>query len=239
MTMTRRIRLAAVLITAAAISACSDSYGGDPGGEGPDPAARSANRAAPSGNGQVGTAGRDLANPIRIVVLRENAPEAGAVVTWSAAGSGASMTPAVDTTGADGTSSSVWHLGTVPGTQTAQASVAGGADGSPVRFTATAEGDDPPPPPPGAVEIRLRTGGGTRFEPANVTIQAGTTVTWTWVDGVHDVTATGTPTFPSSGSPSGPPRTYSHTFTTAGRYVYFCSVHGSPTGGMRGTIVVQ
>ena len=36
-----------------------------------------------------------------------------------------------------------------------------------------------------------------------------------------------------------PPKTFSHSFNTPGTYLYFCSVHGSPTTGMRGTIVVQ
>jgi plastocyanin len=244
MTRTRRIRLAVGLVTAAAVTGCSDSDGGDLGG--PDPAVRTAARAEPSGNGQSGTAGQDLASPLRIVVLRGSTPEAGAVVNWSATGTGAFMTPKVDTTGSDGISTSAWHLGDEPGPQTSQAAVAGGADGAPVAFTATAEapdGDDPPPPPPppppSAVEIQLLTSGGNRFEPANVTIPAGTTVTWTWVGGFHDVTATGTPAFPSSGAPVGPPETFSHTFNTPGTYLYFCSVHGSPTDGMRGTIVVQ
>ncbi len=242
MTRTRRIRLAAGLVAAAAITGCSDSDGGDLGG--PDPAVRTAARAEPSGNGQSGTAGEDLASPIRIVVLRGSTPEAGAVVDWSVTDTGGFMTPQVDTTGPDGISTSIWHLGSAVGVQSSQAAVQGGANGAPVRFTATAEapgGDEPPPPPPppSEVEIQLLTSGGNRFQPANVTIPAGTTVTWTWVGGFHDVTATGTPAFPSSGAPVGPPETFSHTFNAPGTYLYFCSVHGSPTDGMRGTIVVQ
>ncbi len=241
---TRRNRFAVGLLAVVAVTACSDSDGGDLG-DGPDPAARAASRAEPSGNGQTGTAGQDLANPLRIVVLRGSAPEAGAVVTWSAPAAGAVMAPEVDTTGPDGISTSIWHLGDEPGAQTSQAAVAGGADGAPVPFTATAEAPGggppppPPPPPPSSVEIQLLSSGGNRFEPANVTILAGTTVTWTWVAGFHDVTATGTPAFPNSGAPVAPPNSFSHTFNTPGTYLYFCSVHGSPTDGMRGTIVVQ
>ena len=35
------------------------------------------------------------------------------------------------------------------------------------------------------------------------------------------------------------PHSFSQTFNSPGTYVYFCVVHGSPTAGMRGTIVVQ
>ena len=232
----RSIGGAAVLFAATALSACG-SNGSDLGGGGPDPSALSAARSQPSGDGQSGTAGQDLANPLRIVVLRGAAPVAGAVVTWSATGTGASMTPNVETTGPDGISTSIWHLGSEVGAQHSQAAVTG-ADGSPVPFTATAAapggGGGPSP-----VEIQLRDDGGNRFEPANVTIAVGTTVTWTWVGGFHNVTPTGAPTFTGSGDPVSAPHTFSQTFNSPGTYLYFCVVHGSPSGGMRGTIVVQ
>jgi len=232
----RSIGRTAVLLAATALTACG-SNGSDLGGGGPDPSALSAARSQPSGDGQSGTAGQDLANPLRIVVLRGAAPVAGAVVTWSATGTGASMTPNVETTGPDGISTSIWHLGSEVGAQRSQAAVTG-ADGSPVPFTATAAapggGGGPSP-----VEIQLREDGGNRFEPANVTIAVGTTVTWRWVGGFHNVVPTGAPTFTGSGNPVSAPHTFSQTFSSPGTYLYFCVVHGSPSGGMRGTIVVQ
>jgi plastocyanin len=225
-----------VLLGTAALGACGSYGGGDLGG-GPDPNALSAARSEPSGDRQTGTAGQDLANPLRVVILRGAVPTAGAVVTWGATGDGAAMDPVVDTTGADGISISKWHLGSQAGAQSAQAEVVVGADGSPVKFTATATplGGGAPP-----VEIQLRDDGGiNRFEPANVTIPAGTTVTWNWISGFHNVAPTGTPTFTGSGNPVSPPSTFSQTFNTPGTYLYFCLVHGSPTAGMRGTIVVQ
>lgn len=231
----RHIAITAVLLAAAGLSACgSDGGGYSPGG--PDPMGLSAARAEPSGAGQAGEAGQDLANPLRIVVLRNDTPAAGAVVTWSTSGTGGLMTPRVDTTGADGISVSRWHLGTEVGVQSAQASVAGGAEGSPVGFTATATGPDGGPAP---VEIQLRNDGSNRFQPSAVTIPVGTTVTWTWVGGFHDVTSAGDPAFTSSGDPISAPHTYSLTFSVPGTYLYFCTVHGSPSAGMRGTIVVQ
>ncbi len=193
-----------------------------------------------SGNNQSDTAGRVLPNPLRIVVVRGGAPAAGAVVTWSAAGTGASMTPRVDTTGADGISASVWHLGIESGQQSAQATVLGAAGGSPVFFSAIALA---PVAPPAEVTIRLLSAGGNRFDPANLNIAAGTRVTWTWADGfhnvVHEVLTGGNRGFASSGDPVSPPRSYSFTFATPGVYNYFCEVHGTLTTGMHGTITVQ
>jgi hypothetical protein len=108
--MRRSIGRAAILFAATAAAACGSDSGGDSTG-GPDPVALSAARSAPSGDGQSGTAGQELASPLRIVVLRGSAPEAGAVVTWSTTGTGATLTPSTGTTGPDGISSSVWHLG--------------------------------------------------------------------------------------------------------------------------------
>jgi plastocyanin len=233
---TRSIGRMAVLLAAAALNACG-SAGGDLGGGGPDPSALSAARSEPSGDGQSATAGEDLANPLRIVILRGGAPAAGAVVTWSATGSGALMTPSVDTTGADGISTSRWHLGIEVGAQSSRAAVTGGAEGSPVPFTAIAAA--PPGGGPSPIEIQLRSDGGNRFQPDHVTIPVGTTVTWKWVGGFHDVVPTGDPAFAGSGDPVAAPHTFSHTFTSPGSYLYFCSVHGSPSAGMRGTIVVQ
>jgi plastocyanin len=230
----RSIRWTAALLAGATLAGCGDDYGDD-GTDGPGPATLSAAPAAPSGDAQAGTAGEALAQPLRIVVRRGDDPEAGAVVAWSAPGTGASMTPAVDTTGADGLSTSTWQLATEPGLQRAEAEVAD-AEGSPIPFTATAAAPDG-----GAneVQIRLLSSGGNRFEPSNVTVPVGTRITWTWVGGFHDLNSTGAATFPGSGEATLPPHSYSFTFDSPGTYLYFCSVHGDPDSGMRGTIVVQ
>jgi plastocyanin len=229
-----------VLLGAAALTACGGSNGGDLGG-GPDPSAISAAQLQPSGDKQSGMAGQDLANPMRIVVLRGSAPVAGAVVNWSTTAGGGSMTPSTSTTGADGISTSVWHLGTGAGAQSSQAAVSGGADGSPVRFTATAitsGGGGGGGGGGGPYGVQLLSDGRDHFEPASLTVPVGATVTWTWVSGFHSVTPTGTPSFTGNG-PVSAPTTFSQTFTTAGTYLYYCLVHGTPTAGMRGTIVVQ
>ena len=75
---------------------------------------------------------------------------------------------------------------------------------------------------------------GVAFEPAEVTIGVGETVTWTNNDSVpHDVTADSF----SSGEPGGmaPGDTFEHTFEEAGTFDYTCTVHP----GMDGTVVVE
>ncbi|MGH7519489.1 MAG: cupredoxin domain-containing protein [Gemmatimonadales bacterium] len=103
-------------------------------------------------------------------------------------------------------------------------------------------GPTAPPPPPAPVQtntIKLFTSGGNRFEPANIEVPVGTTVTFVWEDGFHDVTSAGSPSFQGGGNPVSPPKSFPVTFTKAGTYTFFCSVHGSATSGMHGTITVR
>ncbi len=70
------------------------------------------------------------------------------------------------------------------------------------------------------------------FVPLTLTVPAGTTVTWTNHDEEpHNVVA-GDGSFRSPGMATG--ATYSHTFATAGKFDYVCSIHPM----MRGTVVV-
>ncbi|HAB35809.1 MAG TPA: hypothetical protein DCE58_04320, partial [Cryomorphaceae bacterium] len=70
------------------------------------------------------------------------------------------------------------------------------------------------------------------FSPAALTITAGDTVTWTQVNGVHNVNGS-TSTFstnPSSfgnGAAAGGTWTYQYVFTTPGSYQYQCDPHAS------------
>ena len=75
------------------------------------------------------------------------------------------------------------------------------------------------------------------FQPASVTINVGESVTWT-----HQGTATHTVTADNSSFDSGnltTGKTFKQTFSQPGTYGYYCKYHGSTTGGMRGTVVVQ
>lgn len=64
------------------------------------------------------------------------------------------------------------------------------------------------------------------FNPADVTVKVGQSVTWTNNDTTtHTVTGAD---FDSG--PLAPGATYSHTFGTAGTFDYHCSIHTSMTG---------
>jgi amicyanin len=83
----------------------------------------------------------------------------------------------------------------------------------------------------GGAEVSME---GIAFQPAEVTVSAGDTVTWTNNDSVgHDVTAdsfsSGEPGAMASGD------TFEHTFEEAGTFDYVCTVHP----GMEGTVVVE
>jgi plastocyanin len=114
------------------VSAC-----GGGGGSGPPPDNMSTTAAAVSGNGQTGTVGQVLADPLTVVVTQGGQPAASVTVNWSTTAGGGAMTPPSGTTDANGMASSSWTLGPVSGSQTARATIAG-ASGSPVTFSATA-----------------------------------------------------------------------------------------------------
>jgi plastocyanin len=113
--------------------------GGDNGGTPPSTTAI-AKTTTNNGDAQTATVGQPLANPLQVVVTENGAPSAGATVTWSSTATNATLDPTSATTDANGVASSAWTLGTVSGSQSAQATLSG-ASGSPVSFTATAAPD--------------------------------------------------------------------------------------------------
>jgi len=83
---------------------------------------------------------------------------------------------------------------------------------------------------PGEASINIS---GFKFDPANITVKVGTTVTWTNQDSAaHTITADDR-SWTSDNLNQG--ATYSHTFDQAGTFTYKCSIHPS----MVGTIIVQ
>jgi adhesin/invasin len=95
---------------------------------------------AGSGDGQMGTPGRELAQPIEVLVTdAEDRPVADVEVRFTAQQGGA-VSPVAVRTDYQGQASVRWTLGSGPGTQTLQASASGPTgfplDGSPLTFTA-------------------------------------------------------------------------------------------------------
>lgn len=79
-----------------------------------------------------------------------------------------------------------------------------------------------------------------RFTPNNVVIQVGDTVTWTNVQGFHNVNGS-TNTFPNNpdsfrNNVAGPGWKYTFVFTKSGSYDYLCDPHAS---FMQGAITVE
>ena len=71
---------------------------------------------------------------------------------------------------------------------------------------------------------------GMRFDPQNITVKPGTTVTW-----IHGSQMPHTISGNADGMRSGTlynGQQYSHTFDTAGSYNYFCGLHPSMTGSV-------
>jgi plastocyanin len=85
-----------------------------------------------------------------------------------------------------------------------------------------------------------------RFQPPEVRVTPGGTVTWSNEDSMpHQVTAddgsfASSPTCePSTGTGCmAPGDTWAHKFPAAGRFPYHCRLHGSPGKGMTGLVVV-
>lgn len=109
--------------------------------------------------------------------------------------------------------------------------------------TATAVPPTPVPPaptpttPPPAPEPQAVASNIANFQLENLTVNAGTTVTWTNQDGAPHTATSGTPSSPSGVWDSGilsQTGQYSFTFAETGTFQYFCDIHNS----MRGTVTV-
>ena len=177
-----------------------------------------------SGDGQSGSPGQALRNPLRVLVTKDGAPMPGQSVSWVVTSGGGSVGAATSTTSADGQASTTWTLGPSQGGNSVEASAAGLA-GSPVVFRATGVVSAPPP---SAVAV---SGRDFLFDPSNARLAVGGTVTWTWDGSVgHNVTFnTGTSSATQSSG------TFARTFSTTGSFAYRCTIHAQMTG----TIAVE
>lgn len=135
-----------------------------------------------------------------------------------------------------------WRLRGIVAVVVAGAVLAGCGDSGPSAATATttsvtvANGATTTAAGGGAAVVDVRQ---FRFMPAEITVAAGTTVTWTNHDDIlHTATSGATPGAADGqfdGPMEGQGRSFSHTFAQPGRFPYFCSRHTSMTG----TVVVQ
>lgn len=89
----------------------------------------------------------------------------------------------------------------------------------------------PPPPPPNTVAVTSN-----QFSPTPLNVAKGTTVTWSFQGGTHNVT------FEDNQSSSSDKSSGSHerTFSGSGTFRYRCTIHsGDFATGMVGSVVVQ
>ena len=73
------------------------------------------------------------------------------------------------------------------------------------------------------------------FDPSTLQVAAGSSVVWAWASGASTHNVTFDDGEASGNRSSG---TYSRTFATAGTYPYHCTLHGTATSGMRGSVTV-
>jgi plastocyanin len=102
--------------------------------------------------------------------------------------------------------------------------------------TTVANGTVPAANPAGTGAVAVKQ---FQFMPAELTVKAGTNVTWTNQDDIlHTATSGATPGTGDGkfdGQMDGRGKSFSHVFDQPGRYPYFCNRHTSMTG----TVVVE
>jgi plastocyanin len=76
------------------------------------------------------------------------------------------------------------------------------------------------------------------FDPSSVNVGVGDEVTWQW-SGQNQHNVTWVVPGGAANSATQTSGTFSRTFGAAGTFEYYCTVHGTATTGMRGSIVVQ
>ncbi len=90
----------------------------------------------------------------------------------------------------------------------------------------TSFGAGAPPKPASSAAVKIDN---FSFGPAELAVSVGTTVTWTNRDDIpHTVVSDDKTTFKSKVLDTD--ETFSYTFTQAGTYPYFCSIHPKMTG---------
>lgn len=184
-----------------------------------------------SGDFQVEVAGRLLPDSLRVLVTRDSQPVEGVTVIWFT--TEGSVSPTEVRTGADGLAATTWTTMALYAEQFATARVEGGPW---IGFNAIAT---PDPDAPNTVLVRSE--GGNRFEPAQLTVSSGGSVNWVWSPGStgHSIVADDGESPPPSGAPADWPKWHVFTFTRPGVYRYHCAAHGATGGvGMAGTMTV-
>jgi plastocyanin len=105
----------------------------------------------------------------------------------------------------------------------------GGTTAAPTVTTGGASTSGAPAPATGAGAVEIKD---FAFNPGDVTVKAGTEVTWTNNDSTTHRIKSDNGAFNSDDLGNG--ATFKHTFATAGTFAYICGIHPS----MKGTVTV-
>jgi plastocyanin len=156
--------------------------------------------------------------------------EAGSTVRLFAATCGAASAAIASTTA---TSTGAWQVEAPALASGASAAYAATATDAAGNVSACSVASDPytyNAGAPGPATQTINSVGTTAWSPGDVTIAAGTKVTWQ-LGGIHSVISDGPSSFPGTAETS----SYSYTFTTAGTYNYHCGIHPAMQGVIRVT----
>jgi len=94
-----------------------------------------------------------------------------------------------------------------------------------ILYSAITKGQNPPQSQPAPSEVKIDN---FSFSPAELTVAAGTTVTWTNRDDIPHTVVHTDKLFKSKVLDTD--EKFSYTFAKSGTYPYFCSVHPKMTG---------
>jgi plastocyanin len=179
-----------------------------------------------SGNNQTADPDAALADPLVVRVRNALGQDLDNVpIAWTVTAGGGSLGSPTSNTDAQGLASNTYTVGPSGGANTIEAAVQSNTSLN-VEFTATATVAGT------AVSVQ-----DNAFNPVDATVNAGGGVTWTWTgSNPHNVTWDGGG-FTNSGTQN--TGTHQVTFPSAGTFTYYCTIHGTPTTGMRGTVTVQ
>ena len=180
------------------------------------------------GNGQSAEVGEALDSALTVVVKNAaGEPLSGKLTGWSVTSGDGTLLQTETSTNIEGVAANFYQVGSSVGTDSIEVVVTGNPEVKAV-FTANATAA----PSTAAVTVR-----DNAFDPDEVVVAVGGTVTWTWAgSSQHNVT------WVSGGLPNSATQTsgtHSVTFTSPGTYDYYCSIHGSANSGMRGKVEVK
>lgn len=181
------------------------------------------------GNNQSAVVGEALDSVLLVVVRNAAGDSLPAKLTSWAVTAGGGQLPFGDevlTNGA-GEAGNFYVVGPNPGANTVEVTVTGNPTVK-TSFSATATA------PPATASVNVTD---NQFVPDEVQIATGGKVTWTWAGSNDHNVIWVSGGFADSGTQSS--GSHEVIFGASGSYDYYCSIHGSPSSGMRGKVEVK